>query len=182
MCECVHHIPGRIRFRIPALRKSQSLPRALRHSLMMHDGIEHIEIRDASCSLIIHYDPIRLAPQVAADVLAGIVRRTQPVPVMTVVAGCRGETAADAAGHRQSATHLSVVAQPPVPMPTAHAFRAEPGSLPLEGRLAVGAARYLGGVIGRTIFLVLLQTTMKRLEASTQRAIVFAITGRKPVA
>src|SRR6056297_3282406 len=98
MCECMHHVPGRIRFRIPALRGSRSLPRVLRHALMRHDGVADVESREASCSLVIRYDPTRLPPQHAAPVLGDIIARTQPVPIVTVVAPHRNDAAAEGGG------------------------------------------------------------------------------------
>jgi len=179
MCECMHHVPGRIRFRIPALRGSRSLPRVLRHALMQHDGVDDIETRNASCSLVIHYDPMRLPPQQAALVLGDMIVRMQPVPVATPVPAHR-INAPGAGGGR-----LPAVRPPAAPRPAAPAavpLTADPMRPSIDDRLATGAARYVGGLIGRTIFLVLLQTTVKRFEAATQRAIIFAITGRKPVA
>lgn len=48
-----------------------------------------------------------------------------------------------------------------------------------QGDLAASAARYFGGVVGRAMFMALLHSTLKGLEAATLRAIVFAVTGRK---
>lgn len=134
---------------------------------IVHEIYGRVRLRASSAS------DARLAPEFAdmvSERIPGVIEtRTNPAARSLIV-------------RHDDAPQTRDSVQPPAHMPAARAFRAEPGSPPLEGRLAVGAARYLGGVIGRTIFLVLLQTTMKRLEASTQRAIVFAITGRKPVA
>ena len=51
----VHHIPGRIRYKIPGL--GPDAMQAVRRALERCDDVEHVEARPASASLIIHYDP-----------------------------------------------------------------------------------------------------------------------------
>lgn len=51
----VHHVPGRIRYKIPELAQDQML--ALSRVLERCDDVEHVEARPASSSLIVHYDP-----------------------------------------------------------------------------------------------------------------------------
>ena len=57
MAECVHVIPGRARFRIPALRHSETVAEALRRRLSAMAGIHQVEIRRCSASIIIRFDP-----------------------------------------------------------------------------------------------------------------------------
>lgn len=51
----VHHIPGRIRYKIPGL--GPDAMQAVRRALERCDDVEHVEARPASAPLIIHYDP-----------------------------------------------------------------------------------------------------------------------------
>lgn len=53
----VHHVPGRIRYKIPELTQDQML--TLGRVLERCDDVEHVEARPASSSLIVHYDPAR---------------------------------------------------------------------------------------------------------------------------
>ena len=51
----VHHIPGRIRYKIPGLRPDEM--QAVSEVLERCDDVEHVEARPVSASLVIHYDP-----------------------------------------------------------------------------------------------------------------------------
>lgn len=57
MGRSVHHIPGRIRFKISDLRDSSTLAQALCKGLESISGVKWVEIRPASSSLIVHYEP-----------------------------------------------------------------------------------------------------------------------------
>jgi hypothetical protein len=63
----VHHVPGRIRFKIPGLRNDSSLLGALPGVLGAYEGVDRIEIREASNSLIVHYDPNRVRCHLVAE-------------------------------------------------------------------------------------------------------------------
>lgn len=63
----VHHVPGRIRFKVPGLRNDSDQLQALSHALRAHEGVERVEIRAASSSLIVHYDPSRTRCHLLAD-------------------------------------------------------------------------------------------------------------------
>ena len=63
MCYRAHHVNGRIRLKVPALRSSEPHARALRASLERHSDIRHLEVRCASNSVIIHYDPAGIDPE-----------------------------------------------------------------------------------------------------------------------
>jgi hypothetical protein len=56
----VHHVPGRIRFKIPGLRNDRTLIGALPRALTAYDGVDRVEVRPESNSLIVHYDPSRI--------------------------------------------------------------------------------------------------------------------------
>lgn len=53
----VHHIPGRVRFKIPELQCNEALIHTLHSKLTLWPGVERVDVRRASCSVIIHYDP-----------------------------------------------------------------------------------------------------------------------------
>ena len=55
----VHHVPGRVRFKVPGLRDDEMLMRALSEALGAYDGVDRVDVRPASNSLIVHYDPSR---------------------------------------------------------------------------------------------------------------------------
>jgi hypothetical protein len=55
----VHHVPGRVRFKIADLRHKEALGVELRQALESHDGVKRVEVRPASGSLVVHYSPAR---------------------------------------------------------------------------------------------------------------------------
>lgn len=59
MGRTVHHIPGRIRFKVPDLQCSETLTAALRTGLAVHQGVARVDVRLAAHSVIVHYDPRR---------------------------------------------------------------------------------------------------------------------------
>ena len=59
MSRSVHHIPGRIRFKLPDLGASPTLASALRGGLEAIEGVEWVDIRASSCSIVVLYDPRR---------------------------------------------------------------------------------------------------------------------------
>lgn len=63
----VHHVPGRIRFKVPGLRNDGDQLQTLSLALRAHEGVERVEIRAASNSLIVHYDPSRTRCHLLAD-------------------------------------------------------------------------------------------------------------------
>jgi hypothetical protein len=73
----VHHVPGRIRFKIPGLRNDETLMRALPRALKAYEGVGRVDVRPESNSLIVHYDPGRvdcreLARSVNKGLAAGV--------------------------------------------------------------------------------------------------------------
>ena len=56
----VHHVPGRIRFKVPGLRDDESLLLTLPRLLQSQEGVDHVDVRLASNSLVVHYNPARL--------------------------------------------------------------------------------------------------------------------------
>jgi len=60
MGQNIHHLPGRLRIKVLDLKDNPRLARLLQSNLQARIGIEHVEIRQKSQSIIIHYDPTRL--------------------------------------------------------------------------------------------------------------------------
>lgn len=52
----VHHVPGRARFRVPGLPKTQALRETLTEGLRAIEGVEKVEINPAAASVVVHYD------------------------------------------------------------------------------------------------------------------------------
>lgn len=80
MGRSVSHIPGRIRFRIPDLRGSKTLACALQRGLEMREGVRCVEVRRASGSIIVHYDPRRTDVDALIAFLHGGEMDAQPEP------------------------------------------------------------------------------------------------------
>ncbi len=77
-----HHVRGRIRYKIPGLRDSETLAHDIHRALQELDGIRRVEIRPSSNSLIVHYDPDRIDDeQVAAHLGTRSRREARPHPV-----------------------------------------------------------------------------------------------------
>lgn len=88
----VHHLPGRIRYKIRGLTAAEM--RSVGQVLERCDDVEHVEVRPSSSSLIVHYDPahtdvrrlgrcieagLRTVPRYAAAAAPSRERRAPPV-------------------------------------------------------------------------------------------------------
>ncbi|MFO1154699.1 MAG: hypothetical protein U1E42_13715 [Rhodospirillales bacterium] len=71
MTRDVHQVPGRVRFKVPGLRDDEALVRALPQALRAHAGVYRVEVRPASSSLIVHYDPAGVDCRTLADFVNG---------------------------------------------------------------------------------------------------------------
>lgn len=60
MGRCVHHCPGRARFRLPIIRDDKAAAGRVRRLLSALDGVTGVEIRSASASVVVTYDPARI--------------------------------------------------------------------------------------------------------------------------
>lgn len=77
----VHYVPGRIRFKVPGLRHDDALISALPRVLSVYDGVERVDVRPASNSLIVHYDPARIdCRHLAQSVNRGLALKTRRRP------------------------------------------------------------------------------------------------------
>jgi len=56
MGSCVHHIPGRARFKLPQLRSDSSLLNHVKGHLMSLGGIRNIQANTKAGSFVVHYD------------------------------------------------------------------------------------------------------------------------------
>jgi hypothetical protein len=73
----VHQVPGRIRFKIPGLRDDAALITELPRALRAYDGVERVDVRPASNSLIVHYDPERVeVRELAGSINSGLATGT----------------------------------------------------------------------------------------------------------
>jgi hypothetical protein len=78
----VHHVPGRIRFKVPGLRDDEILMRDLPRALGAYDAVERVEVRPESNSLIVHYDPNRVdCRELARSVNQGLAARASKPPL-----------------------------------------------------------------------------------------------------
>src|ERR1700674_4028996 len=52
-----HHVPGRLRVKIPAAIGNDSVLESLKQAFASVPGVDTVAVRSASGSLILHYDP-----------------------------------------------------------------------------------------------------------------------------
>lgn len=55
MVDCVHHIPGRARFKLDALRKDAALAETIRREVAALPGVASVELNRHAASIIVHY-------------------------------------------------------------------------------------------------------------------------------
>ncbi|MFW5655636.1 MAG: HMA2 domain-containing protein [Roseicyclus sp.] len=55
MVDCVHHIPGRARFRIEALRRDPDLMALIERQVGSLEGVKAVEINRHAASIVVHY-------------------------------------------------------------------------------------------------------------------------------
>lgn len=55
--QVIHHIPGRVRVRLPGARGNHALLRQIKDSLAPQPGVQRVEVNPATGSLLVHYDP-----------------------------------------------------------------------------------------------------------------------------
>ena len=87
-----HHVSGRVRFKIAGLRDNGSLILTLPRALRSCPGVDRVEVRPASNSLIVYYCPARIdlqAMTASVDAGLGAVTAAKPAPQLTSKAGER---------------------------------------------------------------------------------------------
>lgn len=53
---CIHHVPGRARFKVPNLRRDPSLAAEVTEKITALDGIVRVEVNRHAASVVVHYD------------------------------------------------------------------------------------------------------------------------------
>ena len=56
MAYCVHHVPGRVRFKVPQLQRDPGFAGEIEHKVRALDGVTHVEVNRPAWSVIVHYD------------------------------------------------------------------------------------------------------------------------------
>lgn len=135
MGKCVHVIPGRARFSVPALRKNAAVEEPLIRSLRAVEGVEAVELRRASASVVVHFDPRRLHVETLSAV---VLRHASPDDDRPAAAP------APRRGGASAASRVPTVAKHLVTSP-----------------VVVDTARHLGGVIRSTAFKVILEKAVQ---------------------
>jgi copper chaperone CopZ len=59
----IHNVPGRLRIKIPLIRRNLSKCIAIRDLLVHLDGVERIKVTELTGSVVINYDPQIIQPQ-----------------------------------------------------------------------------------------------------------------------
>ncbi len=77
----LHEVPGRLRIRIPALRRNTQPAREIEAGLWNFSGIESISTNSLTGSITVHYDPALLHP----DAILTFLRREQYLSVTQAV-------------------------------------------------------------------------------------------------
>lgn len=133
MGKCVHAIPGRARFSSPVLRRDAMAARALARRLRSVVGVEAVDLRPGSGSIIVHFDPAQIhlddlrlhvesvAPA-ASELASAVLQDVEGVPLPAV--------------SRRARVAVTELASSPVVM---------------------GTVRHIGGVIRSTAFKVILE-------------------------
>lgn len=79
MTHQIHHVPGRLRVRVPAIKRSGETSERLKRALQAVPGISGVEPNLMTGSIVVHYDPQSTS---AASILAILTDRGyfQPTP------------------------------------------------------------------------------------------------------
>ena len=56
MAYCVHHVPGRVRFKVPQLQRDPESAGEIEKKVLALDGVIHVEVNQRAWSMIVHYD------------------------------------------------------------------------------------------------------------------------------
>jgi len=65
----IHHVPGRLRVRIPGLKSNVAAGQDLKRALLEVAGISEVELNPRTGSVLVHYDRRRETAQAIMDVL-----------------------------------------------------------------------------------------------------------------
>lgn len=56
MAYCVHHVPGRVRFKVPQLQRDPASAGDIEKKVLALDGVIHVEVNERAWSMVVHYD------------------------------------------------------------------------------------------------------------------------------
>lgn len=56
MAYCVHHIPGRVRFKVPKLQNDPAFAAEIEKKVLAVQGVIGVEVNQSAWSVIVHYD------------------------------------------------------------------------------------------------------------------------------
>lgn len=65
----IHHVPGRLRVKIPLIRYRPHKAQAALTTLSGIDGIDDVKANTVTGSLVVHYDPDAVRPELLVDLL-----------------------------------------------------------------------------------------------------------------
>jgi hypothetical protein len=65
----IHNVPGRLRIKIPSIRRNPAKCGAVQELLMHLDGVERIQLTELTGSVVINYDAQKIEPQDMIDFL-----------------------------------------------------------------------------------------------------------------
>ncbi|WP_108682822.1 HMA2 domain-containing protein [Methyloceanibacter sp. wino2] len=56
MVYCVHHVPGRARFKVPRIKQDRAFAEELESKILSLEGVHRVEVNPSAHSVIVHYD------------------------------------------------------------------------------------------------------------------------------
>lgn len=101
MSHYVHHVPGRLRVKAPALKRNPARAAGVCAAVTAVPGVSSAEANPVTGSLLIAYDPLRVDPRRVLDRLAedGLIGRDVAIPEPAQLNIDVGRLAADATGN-----------------------------------------------------------------------------------
>lgn len=85
MIHHLHHIPGRLRLRVPAIKHNEHHARAVGRVLGETDGVLRHAVSSVTGSVVVHYAPGRLDPQQLIDRLRELAPPAAPATTGTAL-------------------------------------------------------------------------------------------------
>jgi hypothetical protein len=104
MIHPVHHVPGRLRLRVPAIKHSDHHADAVGRVLGQTDGVLRHAISPVTGSVVVHYAPGRCDPQQLVERLRELAPPPTPNTALTVwqpapPGACKNDTLLQRVGH-----------------------------------------------------------------------------------
>ncbi len=85
MIHHLHHVPGRLRLRVPAIKRNEHHARAVGSLLRETEGVLRHEVSSVTGSVVVHYVPGRLDPQRLIDRLRELAPPVAPATAGTAL-------------------------------------------------------------------------------------------------